>query len=62
MSNDTGKALRDFRAAEGLAQEDAARALGVHRVTVARYEAGTIEFTALRRKQIEEWITKGETE
>ncbi|HEX6291904.1 MAG TPA: helix-turn-helix transcriptional regulator [Herpetosiphonaceae bacterium] len=47
MLNKTiGAALRDARMARGVTQEELARAFGVDRVTIARYERGTRTISA----------------
>ena len=47
MLNKTiGAALRDARLARGVTQEELARAFGVDRVTIARYEQGTRTLSA----------------
>ena len=51
--------LRDFRIAKGLRQEDVAKALGVARNTVARWERKELGFHRAQRKLIEMWIERG---
>jgi transcriptional regulator with XRE-family HTH domain len=45
ISKRVGTALRAIRVARGVTQEDLARLLGVDRVTISRYEAGTRPMT-----------------
>lgn len=45
ISKHVGKTLRAIRVARGVTQEDLARLLGVDRVTISRYEAGTRPMT-----------------
>lgn len=41
LNQEIGAAIRDARMARGVTQEELARAFGVDRVTIARYERGT---------------------
>lgn len=54
--------LRGLRSTLGLTQAEVAVRLGVHAVTLARWETGATQPRGLARKYVEEWLARAEGE
>jgi DNA-binding transcriptional regulator YiaG len=55
-ADDFPSRFKAAREARGMTQQEAADDLGMHRVTVAVWEAGTKQPSGLARRAVETWI------